>query len=191
MDDNKNELDELIIPEDKDTCVVINKSEFSKEGYTQLNTILSKRALVITCVSLIALVALDILLLFEQKWASAIVVAVAVVLYPILLYVLIKHSINKSFEKYEKIMGGAKYEYDFGEKEINIIFTSAKSNISNFKLPYTGIYKVIENNSFIFIFVNSNSSYIIDKKGFEEPNDAIKARELIQKHNIKYRIVNK
>jgi len=172
--------------ETESTIEIKNTSTFSKEGYKQMNKELAKKNYSLIVAMEIILVAMDVWFYVNYKTmlTYGIVVSCFIVSYPFLITWMAKRQLEKTFKIYNNVFDSAKYEFTFYEKALKIDLT-ANGSTSNSVMNYSKLYSIIENNDYIFVFISSNQAYIVEKKGFTNPEDVQTLMDLFKKNGLK------
>ena len=184
---DNNEEENKVEEEMDSTPIMENKTNFTKEGFSQMNKEVAKKSYYLVFICEAILLAIDVWLYISKSWAFAIIASVLIVIYPFILKFSASSHISKNFLMYENAYKNAGYDYAFYETRMTLHFTYGDdpNNFQDGEVPYTSIYYVIENNDFLFIFISANQAYIVDKKGFEEEGDVPRLLDLLKSKEIK------
>ncbi len=193
MENNKNELDELVMmdkpssnAEDGEEVLCHCNCEFTREGFTQQNLLMGIK----TFIGLFVLVALAVgfgiyeLVTGRLLWGLFFTIFGA--LYPAIYFLFLKLSIEKNFKMFESTLKGSIYSFEFRTKTIGVTFKSNDGNVRGSVIRYSQIYRVVENKNFFFIFVDATHSYIVEKAKFLETDGIEKVRQILKDYKVKF-----
>ena len=85
---------------------------------------------------------------------------------------------KSSYHSQNKKAINTNIEYTFTDEKIIINGTVGQTK-ENLEMPYTNIQKVVDSKKYIFLFINSQSAFIVDKNGFEK-SDSSKVLALLK-----------
>jgi hypothetical protein len=201
VEDAKNVKEDRVVEEtpiekasSEDNHEYKNTSYWTKEGFVEMNQSLAKESYLITIICEVFLAALAGYLFYGYFTGNssisyliiAIVIVVAIVGYPFLLKFIYKHEINKTFNLYNEQFNNAKYEYKINKDFILVHFMLREHN-KEMTFTYQDLYRIIETNDFLFVFISNRESFTVEKKGFENPSDVDAVRKFFIDKGVKYK----
>ena len=100
--------------------------------------------------------------------------------------------IDQSFEEtlwdinHNEQFNNAKYEYKINKDFILVHFMLREHN-KEMTFTYQDLYRIIETNDFLFVFISNRESFTVEKKGFENPSDVDAVRKFFIDKGVKYK----
>ncbi len=140
------------------------KTKFTYEEFKRYeDECFKKKNLIITFISALILIIIGIFLTVSYKdYIFIIGVSIGVLVGVIGTIIRINNTIKKLWES-NKIIQNAEVEYTFYDDHFE-----QKSNVSNSKIKYDMIYKIVETKTNFYIFISTNQGYIINKENCKE-----------------------
>lgn len=168
---------------------IMNSTRFSKEGFFSLHKCLTRKSYIPCIIFEVILLAVAIFIAIDQKdYLKPILIGVLMIAYPFILTLIMKSQISRSYLMNKQVYDQMIYEYEFNDDQftINLIHND---KVNNGHVSYNAIYKLVETDKFLFIFIASNQAYIVDKSSFENEDDCKIIVETIKTFNIKHKYV--
>lgn len=107
-----------------------------------------------------------------------------IIAYTLFVILLNKSNVKKAFNNSEALKSNVRFNYEFEEEKVNVeIITSY--NVQKQIIRYDGLFKVIENKEYLFLFVNQFNSLVINKNDIDEQglNDLrLKLKDSVKKY---------
>lgn len=165
-----------------------NTTKFSKEAYYSLNKTLTSKAYIACIIFEIVLAGLvAYLMIVEKDYLKGGIIIGLMAIYPFLLMFIINWQIKRNYEMSKLSFQDMTYNYEFTDTQVNVhLINNDKESTGN--LTYRAMYKAIETNDFLFLFISSNQAYIVSKDSFEKKEDIETVINKIKSENIKYTV---
>ena len=93
--------------------------------------------------------------------------------------------IKKLMESSSSLFDKAVYEFSFGEDEYSSHYTCGEEVVDT-SGKYSHFYKIIDTPEYVYLFINLGVAYIVNKKGFENEEDAKKFTNILRLKNPRY-----
>lgn len=167
-----------------------NTTKFSKEAYYTLNKAINSKIYIAIIIFEILLGGLACLFIFKnQDYVKGIIIGILMLIYPFVLMLIMNIQIKRNYELNKLVYQSMVYDYTFTEKEL--LVTTTNNNLSNnCKLLYSAIYKLVDSDKFLFIFISSNQAYLVDKACFKNKEEEYRVIQIIKENNVKYTFKN-
>ena len=88
-------------------------------------------------------------------------------------------------ESSSSLFDKAVYEFSFGEDEYSSHYTCGEEVVDT-SGKYSDFYKIIDTPEYVYLFINLGVAYIVNKKGFENEEDAKKFTNILRLKNPRY-----
>ena len=171
--------------EDKD-ILFINTTKLTEEEVTNLQLFtLKKYNLLISIMIAVFFGGIGIGLCFVNTYVGVAILLAGIIgglfLFPYVTKEQIKRQNNQIFANQDYINS-----FEFYNDYINIknIDKNNEKEISQ-NFNYSGLYKVVEFSQFVYIFINKNQSFMLDKKGMTKGTIG-EVIELLKENGLKY-----
>lgn len=164
-----------------------NTTKFSKEGYFTLNKTLTSKTF-LACIGFeVALAALLVFIIIKDNdIVKPIFLGVLMLLYPFTLYLIMKFQMNRNYNLNKAAYEDMVYDYVFTDEQLNVRLTHQQKT-SEGHITYRAMYKVIETEHFLFVFISSNQAYIVEKANFSSKEEFDRVISKIKEENVKYK----
>ena len=148
-----------------------NTTKFSKEGYYTLNKAISSK-INVACIifELVLATFLGFIIFKDKDYIKAVIVGIMMIGYPFVLYLMMNIQLKRNYNLNKMVFESMVYDYIFTDEAL-IIHCSNGNQINDSKLNYQSIYKVIDSKKYLFFFISSNQSYLVDKSGFNNQEE--------------------
>ena len=163
-----------------------NTTKFSREGYYTLNKALSSK-IYVACIifELVLAVFLGFIIVKDKDYVKAIIIGIMMIAYPFVLSLIMNIQLKRNYNLNKLVFESMIYEYVFTDESF-LVHCSNGNNTNDSKLNYQEIYKVIDSEKYLFIFISSNQAFLVDKTCFENKDDINNVIQKTKENNIKY-----
>ena len=164
-----------------------NTTHFSKEGFFTLNKVMRGKSYgVLIFFELVLGILLAIMIKNKMDLYFIILLGIFMVTYPIIFHLILNGQMKRHYKLNEKVYLSMIYTYQFTDDRF-YIHVDNNGRQSDSKNSYQVIFRVIETEKFLFIFITTNQAWMVEKENFESPNDVQQIVEKIKNENIKYK----
>ncbi len=81
------------------------------------------------------------------------------------------------------VKGDLTYKFLFGDESFNVE-TDLGDQHSNSQISYSSLFKVKEDDNYIYMFINARNTYFVDKKGFNNKEDLDFVKNKLKDYNL-------
>lgn len=146
--------------------VIVNKTKYDRNTFTHLNKkILNKRLILLCVICGVLVIAGILMIIFDFFVLVGWLYIVAGIIMPVAMVIRLNAFIKKSVEENLKIVGEVEVVYNFYDDYLEtIIMENGVEKVG--KNNYKDYFKIIEDKSFIFLFVNQSNAQCVNKDNF-------------------------
>lgn len=167
-----------------------NTTKFSKEGYFTLNKAMLRRSYFVCVLLEIALAALMVYIIIKDNndIVKPIFLGILMITYPFILGFVLSGQMKRNYNMNKAVYENMIYDYEFTDEKLKVRLTQ-NNQCNEGYVTYKAMYKVIDTEKFLFVFISSNQAYIIEKSCFASNEDIDKVISKIKEENVKYKFL--
>lgn len=167
-----------------------NTTKFSKEGYFTLNKAMLRKSYFVCALLEFALAALMVYILVKDKndIVKPIFLGILMITYPFILGFILSGQMKRNYNMNKAVYENMVYDYEFTDDKLKVRLTQ-NNQCNEGYVTYKAMYRVIDTEKFLFVFISSNQAYIIEKSSFVSKEDVDKVISKIKQENVKYKFL--
>ena len=162
-----------------------NVSPFTKEGYMKMHKVTSGKIVTQTIILNVIAILLGVIFIIRKQYALGGVTLLVMISFSIAIPLNRHIKIKKLMESSSSLFDKAVYEFSFGEDEYSSHYTCGEEVVDT-SGKYSDFYKIIDTPEYVYLFINLGVAYIVNKKGFENEEDAKKFTNILRLKNPRY-----
>ncbi|MDD6302121.1 MAG: YcxB family protein [Bacillales bacterium] len=166
-----------------------NLTRFTKEGYYSMNREIGKKAISLLLIMEVLFIGAIIYLWISDGFDLLIKIFITVlgVTYPFISILINKLLVARQYRLNKMVYDGMSYEFNFHDDEFKVVVRNNQIDGESV-IKYKTLHHVIENQNFIFIFINARTSYIVDKKQFDNSSDIDLLKKQLLANSVSYKV---